>query len=142
MAPEPAAGPAAVERVVSQRGGIQVGSQRLQVGLRHARKRVMVLVHEDRFEVLDQGELLIRHGRASQGVSGITRSPRVQHHLSLHKPDRPATTERDTGMLAVPQRHPRASSSTAIDAGSLSLALCTQPLGDRVQARPCSTRVR
>jgi transposase InsO family protein len=58
LPPEPAAGPVAVQRVVSQRGQIQVGSQRLQVGLRHARKRVTVLAHEDRFEVLDHGELL------------------------------------------------------------------------------------
>ena len=58
LPPEPATGPVAVQRVVSQRGQIQVGSQRLQVGLRHARKHVMVLVHEDRFEVLDHGELL------------------------------------------------------------------------------------
>ena len=88
--PEPAAGPLAVGRVVSQRGQIQVGSQRFQVGLRHARKHVMVLVHEDRFEVLDHGELLTsvartvpkevtrfkasehQHSRTSQGVSSIT----------------------------------------------------------------------
>jgi hypothetical protein len=88
--PEPAAGPVAVQRVVSQRGQVQVGGQRLQVGLRHARKRVMVLVHEDRFEVMDHGELLKsvartlpkevtrfkaaehQHGRTSQGVSSIT----------------------------------------------------------------------
>lgn len=56
--PEPATGPVAVQRIVSQRGQIQVASQRIQVGLRHARKRVMVLVHEDRFEVLDHGALL------------------------------------------------------------------------------------
>jgi Integrase core domain len=88
--PEPAAGPVAVQRVVSQRGQIQVGGQRLQVGLRHARKRVMVLVHENRLEVLDHGELLKsaartlpkevtrfkaskhQHGMTSQGVSSIT----------------------------------------------------------------------
>jgi hypothetical protein len=88
--PEPAAGPLAVQRVVSQRGRIQVGSQRFQVGLRHARKHVMVLVHQDRFEVLDHGELLTSVARtapkevtrfkaaehqarqASQGVSSIT----------------------------------------------------------------------
>ena len=89
-APEPADGPVIVQRVVSQRGQVQVSSQRFQVGLRHARKHVMVLVHEDRFEVLDHGELLTsvartapkevtrfkaseyQHGRASQGVSSIT----------------------------------------------------------------------
>lgn len=58
LPPEPAAGPVVVERIVSQRGQIQVASQRFQIGLRHARKRVMVLVHEDRFEVLDHGQLL------------------------------------------------------------------------------------
>jgi hypothetical protein len=51
-------GQSSVERIVSQRGQIQLGSPRFQVGLRHARKRVMVLVHENRFEVLDHGELL------------------------------------------------------------------------------------
>ena len=58
LPPEPAAGPVAVQRIVSQRGQIQVASQRIQVGLRHAHKHVMVLVHEDRFEVLDHGALL------------------------------------------------------------------------------------
>ena len=90
LAPEPATGPVAVQRVVSQRGQIQVGGQRLQVGLRHARKHVIVLVHEDRYEVLDHDELLKsvsrtapkevtrfkasehRHDRTSQGVSSIT----------------------------------------------------------------------
>ena len=63
--PEPAAGPVVLERIDSQRGQIQVASQRFQVGLRHARKRVMVLVHEDRFEVLDHGQLLTSTARTA-----------------------------------------------------------------------------
>ena len=73
-----------------QRGQIQVGGQRFQVGLRHAHKHVTVLVHKDRFEVLDHGQPLKaaartmpkevtrfkasehQHGRTSQGVSSIT----------------------------------------------------------------------
>ena len=75
--PEPAAGwPVAVQRIVSQRGQIQVASQRFQVGLRHARKRVMVLVHEDRFEVLDRGQLL---------TSAARTAPKEVTHFKAHE---------------------------------------------------------
>ena len=77
LPPEPATGPVAVQRVVSQRGQIQVGSQRLQVGLRHARKHVMVLVHEDRFEVLDHGELLKSDARTVP--KEVTRFKAAEH---------------------------------------------------------------
>ena len=77
LPPEPATGPVAVQRVVSQRGQIQVGSQRLQVGLRHAHKHVMVLVHEDRFEVLDHGELLKSDARTVP--KEVTRFKAAEH---------------------------------------------------------------
>jgi hypothetical protein len=77
LPPEPAAGPVVVERIVSQRGQIQVASQRFQVGLRHARKRVMVLVHEDRFEVLDHGQLLTSAARTAP--KEVTRFKAHQH---------------------------------------------------------------
>jgi hypothetical protein len=75
--PEPTTGPVAVQRVVSQRGQIQVGSQRFQVGLGHARKRVMVLVHQDRFEVLDHGELLTSIARTTP--KEVTRFKAYEH---------------------------------------------------------------
>jgi len=77
LPPEPATGPVVVQRVVSQRGQIQVASQRFQVGLRHARKRVMVLVHEDRFEVLDHGQLLKSVARTAP--KEVTRFKAHQH---------------------------------------------------------------
>jgi transposase InsO family protein len=46
-------GPLRVQRRVSCRGGIQVATQKLQVGLGHARKTVTVLVHDHHFEILD-----------------------------------------------------------------------------------------
>ena len=77
LPPEPAAGPVTVERVVSQRGQIQVGGQRFQVGLRHAGKHVTVVVQEDRYEVLDHGEL-IRTGVRTVGKE-VTRFKAAEH---------------------------------------------------------------
>jgi hypothetical protein len=77
LPPEPATGPVAVQRIVSQRGQIQVANQRIQVGLRHAHKRVMVLVHEDRFEVLDHGALLTSATRTA--AKEVTRYKAHEH---------------------------------------------------------------
>ena len=52
--PRPPDGPVRIQRRVSERGGIRVCGQRVQVGLPHARQTVTVDVDETRFQVLDQ----------------------------------------------------------------------------------------
>lgn len=75
--PTVATGPVVVQRVVSERGQVQVGGQRLQVGFRHARKHVTVLVHEDRLEVLGHGELLRSVARTVR--KEVTRFKAAEH---------------------------------------------------------------
>ncbi len=89
--PEPATGPVAVQRVVSQRGQIQVSNQRLQVGLRHARKRITVLVHQDRFEVLEHGELLKSVARTAP--KEVTRFKAHEHQARQANQECPASPE-------------------------------------------------
>ena len=54
----PAAGPVIVQRRVSQRGSIMVATQRVHVGMIHARKIVTVTASEHTFEVLADGEVV------------------------------------------------------------------------------------
>jgi hypothetical protein len=54
--PQAREGPARVERRVSSRGGIQVITQRLHVGMGHAGKTVTVEVDEHHLRVLDDND--------------------------------------------------------------------------------------
>ena len=54
----PAAGPVIVQRRVSQRGSIMVATQRVQVGMIHARKIVTVTASDHTFEVLVDGQVV------------------------------------------------------------------------------------
>ena len=56
--PPPAAGPVTVQRRVSQRGQIMVATQRIQVGLIHARKIVTVTAEDDQFRLVIDGEMI------------------------------------------------------------------------------------
>jgi hypothetical protein len=49
--PAPAAGPVVVQRRVSQRGSIMVATQRIHVGMIHARKIVTVAASEHSFQI-------------------------------------------------------------------------------------------
>lgn len=51
-----AAGPVTVQRRVSQRGGIMVATQKIQVGMIHARKTVTVIAQDGHFELIIDGE--------------------------------------------------------------------------------------
>jgi transposase InsO family protein len=54
--PAPPTGPIRVERLVSCRGSIQINDQRVQVGLPHARKTVIVEVEETTLRILDENQ--------------------------------------------------------------------------------------
>jgi hypothetical protein len=56
--PAPPAGPITVQRRVSQRGSSMVATQRIQVGMIHARKIVTVTASDHSFQVSVQEETI------------------------------------------------------------------------------------
>jgi hypothetical protein len=56
--PAPSLGPITVQRRVSQRGSIMVATQRIHVGMIHARKIVTVTAADHSFQVSIEGELV------------------------------------------------------------------------------------
>lgn len=56
--PAPSAGPLIVQRRVSQRGSIMVATQRIHVGMIHARKTVTVTAEEGQFLLSADGEMI------------------------------------------------------------------------------------
>jgi hypothetical protein len=56
--PPAVAGPVTVQRRVSQRGSIMVATQRIQVGMIHARKIATVTARDDKFELEVDGEMV------------------------------------------------------------------------------------
>jgi len=56
--PAPAIGPVVVQRRVSQRGSIMVATQRIHIGIIHARKDVTVTAEDDQFRLVIDGEMI------------------------------------------------------------------------------------
>jgi transposase InsO family protein len=79
--PRPPTGPARVQRVVSSRGGIQVNSQRVQVGMPHARKIVTVVIDDTVLQILDdQGDVLTEVARTNS--KEVTRHKAYRHTVN------------------------------------------------------------
>jgi hypothetical protein len=77
------AGPVTVQRRVSQRGQIMVATQRIQVGMIHARKTVTVIAEDHNFRLLLDGETVAVVPRTTTSeihryTAHATQAPRYQ----------------------------------------------------------------
>jgi hypothetical protein len=106
------AGPVTVQRRVSQRGSIMVPTQKIQVGMIHARKTVTVTADSDCFTVVIDDEIVAVLPAPPPGRSTTTRpTPPASHavcadgvtgatvHLVNTPPDPPPATETEFDLL-------------------------------------------
>ena len=84
ISPPAPAGPVTVQRRVSQRGSIMVASQKIQIGIIHARKIVTVTAEDDQFQLVIDGETIgvvprttTREVHRCKGQRTPGRAPRV-----------------------------------------------------------------